>query len=97
MSVELVLAPGVTNSASSLSYPCANESLNKVIKALVYIRAGDEDEYNFSVHGAYGVFDVNINFRKWLHLASYFNSAFSSVFSGLYWGCRCRSKYYVGT
>ncbi len=54
MSVELVVARGVTDSASCLSYPYTNELVNSVIKARVYICVGHEDGESFSATGAYG-------------------------------------------
>ncbi len=98
MSVELVLAPGVANSASSLSYPYTNELVNSIIKATVYLSVGDEDFDSFSTLGAYGVFDIDLDFRKCLLLDTHFLSKTGSVPSqGRVWGCRRRFRYYVGT
>ncbi len=97
-SVDLVLAPGVGDSTSSLSYPYRNELVNSVIKDIIYIRAGAEDGDNFSVLGANGVFSVDLDFRKYLHIVTHFNSTPGSVAShGWLWGCRRRLKTYVGT
>ncbi len=98
MLVELVLAPGVTDSASSLSYPYTNELVNSVIKANVYIRVGHEDGESFSALGVYGVFDVDIDFSKWLHIVAYLYSVPGSPpGQAQIWGCRCRFKNYMGT
>ncbi len=98
ISVELVLAPGVPDSASSLSYPYTNELINSVIKAWVYIYAGDEDPESFSAFGRYGVFDVGVDFRKRLHTVTHLYSETRSLpGQGQVWGCRCRRKDYVGT
>ncbi len=98
MLVELVLAPGVADSASSLSYPYTNELVNSVIKARVYIRAGIEDGGSFSVLGANGVFDVDVDFRKRLHIVTrLFSTPGSPPRRSQSWGCRCRFTCYVGT
>ncbi len=98
LSLELVLAPGVTDSALSLSYPYANELVNSAIKALVYIRVGVEDMDSFSALGAFAVLDVNIDFRKCLHIITNFSSAPDSLPRlGWAWGCRSHLKHYVGT
>ncbi len=98
MSTELVLAPSVTDSAASLSYPHANELVNSFIKAWVYACVGDEDRDRFSALGAFGVFDVDIDFRKCMHIATYLYSGTGSLPSpSWFWGCRCRFKYYAGT
>lgn len=97
LSVELVIVP-VADSASSLSYPYTNELVNSVIKANVYIRVGYEDMDSFSALGQYGVFDVDIDFHKWLHIFTSFYSAPGSLpGQSQIWGCRCRYEYYVGT
>ncbi len=97
MSVELVLAPGVTDSASSLSYPYANELVNSAIKAWVYTYAGDEDRENFSALGAFGVFYINTDFRKRLRIVTHFYVAGTGPLPvrNQVWGCRCRDKWYV--
>ncbi len=98
MSVELVHAPGVPDSASSLSYPYTNELVNSVIKAWVYIYAGDEDAESFSVFGRYGEFQVDVDFRKRLHIDTYLISGTGSLPDQYhFWGCRCRAKNYMGT
>ncbi len=98
MSLELVLAPGMTNSASSLSYPYTNELVNSHIKAQVYIHAGAEDVTSFSVLGRYGVFGVDIDFRKSLCIGTHLLGAFGSfTFQNHLWDCRCRLIVYVGT
>ncbi len=98
MLVELVLAPGMADSASYLSYPYTNELVNSVIKAFVYIRVGTEDRESFSALGAYGVFDVDVDFHKWLHIAAYLASWPGSLpGQGQIWGCRYRFKLYMGT
>ncbi len=43
MFVGLVLALGVTDSASSLPYPYTNELVNSFIKARIYTRVAGED------------------------------------------------------
>ncbi len=98
MPVELVLAPGVAESASSLSYPYTNELVNSFIKACVYAYVGDEDLKNFSAFGRYGVFDVDVDFCKRLHIITLLNSAPGSLsYQYRIWGCRSRYKCYVGT
>ncbi len=98
MPVELVLAPGVLDSASSLSYPYTNELVNSFIKARVYTDAGDEDTESFSAFGRYGAFDVDIDFRKHLHITTHLNSGLGLLpFQYWVWGCRCRDMDYVGT
>ncbi len=96
MSVELVLAPGVADSASSLSYPYTNELVNSVIKAIVYDSVGDEDSDSFSALGAYGVFDVDIDFRKCLYIDTYLSGTGPIPTQDRLWGCRSRHKLYVG-
>ncbi len=97
MSIELVLAPGVTDSASSLSYPYTNELVNSVLKTWVYAPAGNEDIESFSAFGRYGVFDVDLDFRKRLHMTTHLYSAPGSLpIQDQVWGCRCRFKPYVG-
>ncbi len=95
MSVELIPAPGVADSASSLSYPYTNELVNSIIKANVYISVGDEDLESFSALGAYGVFDADIDFRKCLHIDSYQTS--SIPVPAWIWGCGRLRTCYVGT
>ncbi len=98
MSVELVVAPGVADSASSLSYPYTNELVNSVIKASVYIHAGHEDWESFTAFGRYGVFDVDIDFRKYLHLLTHlFSGTGSYPAQSRIWGCRRNYNSYVGT
>ncbi len=98
MIVELVLTPGVTDSASSLSYPYTTELVNSVIKAWVYTNAGDESGNSFSAFGAYGVFHVHIDFRKRLHLVTHLFSGTGSLpGQSQIWGCRCLAKRYVGS
>ncbi len=98
MSVELVIAPGVTDSASCLSYPYTNEMVNSYIKAYVYTNAGNESWESFSAFGRYGVFDVDIDFRKRLHIIMHFFGGTGSLTAqGHIWGCRRRSKSYMGT
>ncbi len=98
MSVELVTVPSVDDSAPSLSYPYTNELVNSFIKAMVYTHVGVEDTDSFSVLGRSGVFDVDVDFRKRLHIVTYIDSVLSpfSVHTWL-WGCKCRFKLYVGT
>lgn len=79
LSVELVLAPGVTDSATSLSCSYANELVNSVIKAWVYVCVGSEDFESFSAFRKYGVFDVEVDFRKRLHIATYLYGAPESL------------------
>ncbi len=98
MSVELVLAPDVTDSVSSLSCPHTDESINSLIKDLIYIRIGDEDQESFSTLGGYVVSYVDIDSRKCLHLATKLsNDPGALPFRDRLWGCRCRVQSYVGT
>ncbi len=98
MSVELVLAPGVLDSASSLSYPYTKELINSVIKAWVYAYAGYEDIESFSAFGRYGVFDVDVDFRKRLHIITHLNSRTGSLpRQHRIWGCRYRVTSYART
>ncbi len=98
ISVELALALGVTDSASTLSYPCTNELVHSVIKAVVYAYAGDEDVQSFSAFGRYGVFRVDIDFHKCLHIVTHIFSGTGSLpGQGRIWGCRCRYKHYART
>ncbi len=98
ISVELVLAPGVTDSASTLSCPHTNELANSVIKDYVYFRVGSEDREKFSALGSFGVFDVDVDFRKRLYIATRLYGAPGSR-SGRHqiWGCKCRYRHYVGS
>ncbi len=98
MAIELVLAPGVPDSASSLSYPYTNELVNSLIKAKVYIDIGREDEENFSTPGRFGVLDADLDFRKRLHILTNTWSASGSLpASGYLWNCEYRNKSYPGT
>lgn len=99
MSVELVLASDVLDSASSLSCPYTNELVNSIIKARVYVSVGTEDVNSFSALGAYGMFNVDVDFRKRLHIDTYIYSAAtgSHPFHFLFWGVRGCFKLYVGT
>ncbi len=93
-----MLAPGVTDSASSLSYTYTNELVNSFIKDVFYARAGDEDYESFSVLGRHGVFGVGIDFRKRLHISTRMRSGSGSFsLQSRLWGCRCRYRSYVGT
>ncbi len=96
-SLELVLVPGVADSASSLSYPDTNELINSVIKARVYMNVGDENTERFSALGAYGVFGADVDFRKCLHIVTYLYRTPRSLPGGPIWGCRRRYKLYMGT
>ncbi len=83
---------------SSLSYPYKNELVNSFIKAWVYIRAGDEDMRSLSVLGQCGVFGVDIDFRKYLHISTHYISASGSFpIPALLWGYTCRYMVYGGT
>ncbi len=99
MSVELALAPGVTDSALSLSYPYTNELINSLIKALIYICVGGEHAQSFSALGVFRVFDVDIDFHKWLYIVTSLYSVYDPRpdSDGWIWGCRSRFKYYMGT
>ncbi len=98
ISVELVPAPGATDSASFLSYPYTNEFVNSFIKAWVYANVGDEDDGSFSALGRYGLFDVNVDFRKCLHIITHLDGGTGSLpAQGRIWGCRDRFRSYVGT
>ncbi len=98
MSVELVLAPGVTDSASALSYPSTNELVNSLVKALVYTHSGGEDPEHFSGYGRYGALQVDVDFRKRMHMFTLFHCGPGSLpYQDQVWGCKCRSKAFVGT
>jgi len=98
MFVELVLAPGVTDSESSLSCPYTNELVNSLIKARAYIHVGSEDAESFSAHGGLGAFDANCDFRKRLHISTHLGSDIRSLpYNALLWGCKCRGRWYPGT
>lgn len=71
MSAELVLASGVTDSGSTLSYPYTNELVNSFIKAKVYIEFGDEDTGSFSALGVFGALGANCDFHKNLHVSTH--------------------------
>ncbi len=93
-----MLAPGVIDSASSLSYPYTNELVNSLIKALVYTYAGAEDGESFSASGRHGVFHVDMDFRRRLHIVTHLGNVSPSLpFQGQIWGCRCRVRDYKGT
>ncbi len=94
MSVELALASGVTDSLSSLSYPYTNELVNSFIKAWAYTYAGEEDMERFSVFGRYGAYQIDVDFRKRLHIVSHL---YNGTAYGRMWGCRCRYKLNVGS
>ncbi len=98
MSVGLVLAPDMTDSALFLSYPYTNELVNSVVKVRAYIGVGDEDAESFSALGAFGTFNPDLDFRNCLYITTYSYSATGSTRShGFLWGCRCRFKPYLGT
>ncbi len=88
----------MTNSTTAFSNPYTNELVTSLIQAWVYIRVGSEDRESFSVLGQYGMFDVDIDFRKTLFISTYIPSVYGSVaVQMLLWGCRSRRKGYVGT
>ncbi len=59
---------------------------------------GDEDVKGFSVLGTFGVFNVDLDFRKRLLIVTHLYSLLGMPpFHTWLWGCRCRSKRYVGT
>ena len=98
MSVELVRASGVADSASTLSYPYTNELVNSAIKDWVYSAFGNEDTESFSALGVFGALGVACDFRKCLHVSTHPGSEDGSLpWSGMMWGCQCRSKGYPGT
>lgn len=98
MPIELIRAPGVTDSASSLSYPYTNELVNSLIKARVYISVGREDSQSFSAPGGLGALGADLDFRKRLHILTHFGSTIGSLpSSGFRWGCECRAKSSPGT
>jgi len=98
MFVELVLAPGVTDSGSSLSCPYTNELVNSLIKARVYIAVGTEDLKSFSGPGGFGALDANCDFRKHLHLATHlWSDMYPLPYNALLGGCGCRVRSYPGT
>ncbi len=95
MIIELILAPGVEDSAASLSYPSSNEVVNSLVKAYVYFHTGAEDSQSFSVDGQARKLDADCDFRKRLHIVAHLVDSRPS--SGLRWGCRCRFKWVHGT
>lgn len=91
MFVELTLAPGVPDSAASLSYPYTTELVNSVIKGWVYSITGRGDAEGTPMPGDNGW--LNIDFRKHLYVRTRLLGATGSApGNGLLWGCECRTK-----
>lgn len=98
MFADLVLAPGVADSRSSLSYPYTSELVNSLIKARVYMTFGDDDTESFSTFGAFGTLGADRDFRKWLHVVTHLFSGISSLpFNVRTWGCQFKCRSYPGT
>ena len=98
VSVELVLASGVADSVSTLSYPYTNELVNSFIKDCVYSEFGTEDSESFSALGVIGALGATCDFRKHLHAATPPEGEDGSLpWCGILWGCECRFKSYPGT
>jgi len=92
---ELVLAPGVPDSAFSLSYPSTNELVNSLIKVCIYRTLDSEDSEKFSATGEVGL-NAACDFRKHLHIVTHFTRVLrpdsSRPTRSLLWGCECRVK-----
>lgn len=95
LTLELVLAPGVLNSAASLSYPYTNELVNSFVKTCVYGWAGGEDPHSFPVPRTAGGLDGHRDFRKWLFTYTNFVPT-GHVFDSRLWGCGSQAKVFRG-
>jgi len=87
----LVLAPGVPDSAASLSYPYTNELINSLLKAYVYVEVGGEDPAGFPVLRESRRSDADCDFRKRMYIWSTWPGPVRTFGSWL-WGCYSHMK-----
>ncbi len=95
-SLELVLAPGVPNSAASLSYPYTNELVNSFLKAYIYVKVGEENKRSFFVSREPGSLSAKCDFRKRLHTHTHLSRS-DFLFQHMLWGCVSEARFFPGT
>lgn len=93
--LELVLAPGVPDSAASLSYPYTNELINSLLKIHVYDTVGDEDPHSFPAPRESRGSDADCDFRKRLHVSTGL-ADINYAYSHLLWGCESQARSFPG-